>query len=245
MKARILNLEGEVKESIELPKCFEQEIRKDLIEKAFLVIDSKKRRAYGAYLLAGKEVSASGKFKHRRRAYKGAYGFGLSRVPRKILSRKGLRFSRVGAFVPGTRGGREAHPPKAEKIWGKKVNKKEKRKALVSAIAATASLEAVRKRYPWFKEKINFPIIVEEGITEVDKTKKIFAILKKIMGGADSLIRKKGLLLVADKKMKIKLPCDFAKIDELRITDLASGGKAGRIVIWTENAIKELSKPKN
>ena len=43
----------------------------------------------------------------------------------------------VGAFAPGTVGGRRAHPPKSEKIWSKKINKKENAKAIRSAISAT------------------------------------------------------------------------------------------------------------
>ena len=35
----------------------------------------------------------------------------------------------VGAFAPGTVGGRKAHAPNAEKIFDKKINKKENRKA--------------------------------------------------------------------------------------------------------------------
>ena len=42
------------------------------------------------------------------------------------MSRSGTRLNFTGAFAPGTVGGRRAHPPKAEKNWQEKVNKKDK-----------------------------------------------------------------------------------------------------------------------
>ena len=43
-------------------------------------------------------------------------------------------------------GGRQAHPPRVEKVIRKEVNKKERRLAIASAIAATAVRELVEKR---------------------------------------------------------------------------------------------------
>ena len=46
--------------------------------------------------------------------------------------------------VASTRGGRQAFPPNVKKVIYKKLNKKENKLALCSAIAATASKEIVK-----------------------------------------------------------------------------------------------------
>ncbi len=144
MKIPVLSLEGKEIKKIELPSQFSEELRSDLVKRAVLALQASRRQAYGAKKEAGKRASA--KLSKRRRNYRGSYGYGISRVPRKILSRRGRRFYWVGAVAPGTVGGRKAHPPKAEKGWEQKINKKERRKAIRSAIAATINKELVESR---------------------------------------------------------------------------------------------------
>lgn len=264
MKAQILTIEGKKGKEIELPNCFNEEIREDLIKRTFLA--SIVRQPYGNFPLAGKLVSASGKIRHARRKYKTACGYGISRVPRKILTRKGERFYWQGAFIPGTRGGREAHPPKVEKIWTKKINNKEKEKAIASAIAATASTKAIEKRYEKAKElgieKIKFPIIIESKLFETKKIKEIKELLKKILGPLSQIAfpkkqiragkgkirgrykKNKGLLIITTKEdLKVKsLGVDVISVKKLDMKQLAPAGIPGRLTIYTEDAIKELSK---
>ena len=128
MKLDILDISKNNVGEVELPMQFNEVIREDLVKRAFLVIRSNKRQAYGAKPEAGKRASAN--LSKRRRKYRGMYGFGISRTPRKILSRRGTRMYWVGAVAPNTVGGRRAHPPKAEKIMQKKINKKERKKAI-------------------------------------------------------------------------------------------------------------------
>ena len=120
---KIKNLEGKDAGELKLPKQFEEAVNPDLIQRAVLAVQSSRRQKYGVYPEAGKNVSA--KLSRRRRDYRGSYGAGISRIPRKILSRNGTRMNWVGALAPGTVGGRRAHPPKAEKNWVKKINKKD------------------------------------------------------------------------------------------------------------------------
>jgi len=88
MKLSIFETSNNKVGEINLPKQFSEEIRQDLIKRAVLVIHSNKKQPYGAKPNAGKRASAS--LSKRRRAYRGMYGFGISRVPRKILSRRGM-----------------------------------------------------------------------------------------------------------------------------------------------------------
>jgi large subunit ribosomal protein L4e len=259
MKAEILNHEGNKVREIELPACFESEIRKDIIHKAFVI--SQFGQPYGTYILAGKKVSASGKQSHSRRKWKTLYGKGVSRVPRKTMSSRGDRFYWIGAFIPGTVKGRTAMPPLPFKRRGK-INKKEKKIAINSAIAATASKEIIEKKYPNAKIK-SLPVIIESSLVD-KKPKEIIMALEKIFGMDIEAIRKiragkgkkrgrkyrkiiKIVLIVSSKEKEKKLEnfgVDVKKINQLNISNLAPGGTPGRLVAWTENAIAELGERK-
>ena len=265
MKADILNLEGKKVSSIGLPVQFEEEYRPDLIKRAVLSLQSKSRQPYGASPEAGKRHSAE--LSRRRRKYRGAYGHGISRVTRKIMTRRGTRFHWVGAVSPGTRGGRRAHPPKAEKIWEQKINQKENRKAICSALAATLNKELVQQR--GHKTPDNYPFIINSDIEKLAKTNEVKEILeklnlqeelqrtliKKIRAGLGKLRgrkyqKKKGLLIVVGEdcplfKSAKNIPgIDIVKPNQLNAHLLAPGCMPGRITLYTENAINRLEKEK-
>src|SRR3989344_4135276 len=130
MKADVYGLDGKKTGSIDLPEQFNEEYEPDLIKRSILVIEAARRQAYGTMTKAGQGYSA--KLSRRRRDYKGAYGKGISRVPRKTMWRRGMQFGWVGAIVPGTVGGRKAHPPKQWKDWTHKINKKERQKVITA-----------------------------------------------------------------------------------------------------------------
>jgi len=262
MKTNILNIEGKKTRQIELPKCFSQIVREDVISK---VLEAKKtNQPYSPSPVGGKQHSASGIMVHRRHVWKSQYGRGISRIPRKIMLRRGTQFQQVGAEVPNTRGGRRAHPPKAvSMINTKKINKKEMALALISAISATANQKIVSKKYERLnEEKIEgLPFVVESKISEL-KTKELLSSIKKILGEKifEIAMRKKevrsgrgkrrgrkyktnpGLLIVIGEKEKMKTNTfDTKKIKSLSVTDLARGG-AGRITLYTEEAVRELGE---
>ncbi len=261
MKVNVFSTSGEKKAEIELPKYFEESIREDLIAKAFKVESAEERQPYGAFKLAGRRASAAGKVHHQRRRWKTAYGHGISRVPRKVLVRRGSRFFWQGAYIPGTVKGRQAHPPKAETSFEIKINKKEKLMALKAAIAATASLDAIKNKYKLDGIKLHeLPLIVESKIEDISKIKELKKVLlallktekffpeKSIRAGKGKMRGRKykksaGLLLVVSSKATIKTKAfDVKKADELKVKDLAPGGKAGRVVIYSENALEELAQ---
>jgi len=260
MKANLLNINGKKIKDIELPIFFSQKIRADLISK---VIEIKKNKhPYSPSPIAGKQHSASGKIVRRRHVWKSGYGRGASRVPRKVMSKKGSQFNWVGAEVPSVRGGRRAHPPKILSMFNtKKINKKELRIAFISAISATANKEEIVKKYQKLRNiKIKeFPLIVESKITLL-KTKELIQSVKQILGEelfSSAIIKKKirsgrgklrgrkykknaGLLILIGKKEKIKTNMfDIVNVDNLGISDLAKGGQ-GRLVLYTKNAITEI-----
>ncbi|HLD11060.1 MAG TPA: 50S ribosomal protein L4 [Candidatus Nanoarchaeia archaeon] len=250
MNADVLDLSGKKIKNIELPKQFEEEYRPGLIRRAVRVIFMNNIQKYGAKLGAGMRQSA--KISRRRRNYKGSYGHGISRVPRKSLWSRGTQFGWVGAVSPGTVGGRNAHPPKAKKNWGIKINKKEKRKAIRSAIGASTK---------------NM-LVFEDKIEDLSKTKEVNSLFNKVAlekeiyrlkeknirsGKGKSRGRKYnkkiGPLFVVSKKCSLQQSlknihgCDVMVVKDIN-TALLTRGNEPRRVIWSEEAIAILEKEK-
>jgi len=168
MKVKIIDTKGASAGEKELPSQFNEAFRSDLIKKAVIVIQNNRRQPYGADPRAGKKHSAY--VSKRRSAYRTTYGIGQSRTPRKVMSVRGTRFNWVGAFVPQTVGGYRAHAPKAEKVWSQKMNKKERRKAIRSALAATMTIEIVKQRN--VNVPTNYPFILANDFKKLTKLKK-------------------------------------------------------------------------
>jgi large subunit ribosomal protein L4e len=251
-KVNIYNIDGSSSEKIDLPKIFSTPFRPDIIRKSFNVLHSNKRQPYGAYPLAGTRhaVASIGK------------GRGMSRVPR-------LTQGRNAAFAPSNVSGRRAHPPKVEKNWKEKINRKESLIAKNSAIAATANKEIVTKRGHKFNEKLTLPVIVDDSFEKIKKTKEVIKALDKI-GVYDDVLRAtngkhiragvgkirgrkyktpKSLLIVYTKDdfqkySKNLIGVDIVKPSNINIEYLAPGGDAGRLTIFTKSAIKELGGAK-
>ena len=262
MKTDVLSVEGKKQGSIELPEQFSEEYRPDLIKRAALAIQNHKRQPYGTMPEAGKRSSA--KTSKRRRQYRGSYGKGISRVPRKVHSRNGAHFNWVGAFAPSTVGGYRSHPPKSWKNWDLKINDKERRKALRSAIAATALKEVVEARGHLSS---HVPLVADNKVELISKTSEAVKMIENL-GLREELDRcmekkiragkgknrgrrykvKKGVLLVVSGKCKLfdaakNLPgVDIVIVSSLNAELLAPGYAPGRITIWSERAIERLAK---
>jgi len=67
-----------------------------------------------------------------------------------------------GAQAPNTPGGRRAHPPRPEKDWTEKINRKERALALRSAIAAVGNQGLVQTRGHRVPEKATVPLVVSD-----------------------------------------------------------------------------------
>ncbi len=265
MKAKILNIEGKEKGNIDLPEIFGKKIRDDIIAK---VIETKKtQHPYSPSPVAGKQYSAKGKIVHRRKVWRSGYGRGQSRVPRKIFSQRGSQFNWEAAEVPHSRGGMRTHPPKIlHFLKRKRINKKELKKAFESAMSATANSKKIAEKYSSIEENElkNLPFIIESKIISLN-TKQRKKALKEILGekiySKISLSKKvragkgksrgrkykanRGLLFVVGKEEKIKTKeFESVPLNELKIEDIAEGG-AGRLTLYTEEAIKELKLKEN
>lgn len=263
MKADILDAQANKIGQVELPIQFKEQIREDLIKRAFLAYMSSNRKSYGAFMQAGKRHAS--KLSRRRRDYKASYGKGISRVPRKTLWRRGGQFGWAGAVAPGTVGGRKAHPPKSSKIFEQKINQKERKKAIRSAISATINKDFIKKRNHVFSD--NIPLVLNESFENIKKAKELEVLFEKVglqkalershqkqvRSGKGKLRgrkykKKTGPLIVTSKKCDLfkaakNLPgIDICTVDSLNIKLLAPGASPGRFTVWSKLAIERLSK---
>ena len=262
MKAEVFDINGKKAKEIALPSFFSVKIRDRIIAK---VLEVKKiMQPYSPSPVAGKQYSASGKIRHRRHVWKTHYGRGMSRIPRKIMSKRGSQFNWTGSTIPSAVGGRRAHPPKILSMMNHgKINKKEMLIALKSALAATADEKELKKKYERLENvKVQkLPIVVDSKISSL-KTKELLSSMKTILGKELSEVAFKnktqragrgksrgrkyksnaGMILVTGKDEKVKTNAfDVKNAANVSVTDLAKGSP-GRLAVYTEGAIKSLEE---
>ncbi len=259
MKAKLFASDGKEKGEVELPTIFDSPVREDLIRRAFLAIMSHERQPYGADPLAGLRSSAH--YHGRRHTRWTMMNREMARLPR-IHGKVGYLLWRV-RVVPHAVKGRKAHPPKAEKSFWQKINRKERIAAIRSAIAATARIELVRAR----GHRAEFaPVIVEDSFQETGKTSSIARFLesiglaqelerareKKVRAGKGKMRgrryrRKKGPLIVVESGKVLKAARNIPGVEavmarNLNVKLLAPGGVPGRLTIFTESALKTIQE---
>lgn len=253
VKVPVYNPDGTQKGTVELPKAFATPVRPDVIHKAVRVAQSNARQPYGASLLAGMMHSTKSAGK----------GKGMSRVPR-------IQGSGPGALAPPTVGGRRAHPPEVRRVWTEKINNKERRLAIRSALAATTQSALVVARGHRVDAKRALPVVVDNKLETLGKTTEILTALEKlgvlpdveralagrhIRAGIGKLRGRryktpKSLLLVAGDVTKLRkgagnlMGVDICTPRELNAELLAPGGVAGRLTVFTESALKALEGSK-
>jgi large subunit ribosomal protein L4e len=259
MKAQVFSTSGTKQDEIELPKIFSTAFREDLIHRAYVNLDSHHYQRQGRYPNAGMNVVAM--------SNDPPTGHGQARVAR--IRGGGPRRGQA-AGVAMVRGGRQAHPPTSEKVIYKKLNKKENKLALCSAIAATSSKEITASRGHIVDKITSFPIIVSDEIEKLSKAKEITKVLdalnlsddikrlekrkarsgRSVIRGRSTKVGKSILFVTKDPKNLAKacgsLPgVDVKAANEISVLDLAPGSKPIRLTVYTKSAIGEIEKIKS
>lgn len=260
MKVPVYDLKGTVKGSLKVDRAFSKPVRSDLIKKAVLAEKSKTIQAYGADPLAGKRTSAH---------YHGRRGIRMSMMNREMARMKrihGSGFLHMRArFVPQSIKGIKAHPPKAGKNWVIKINKKERIRALLSAVSASSNKDMVEKRGHLIEGVKHVPLVIEDRFQDMKKIKEVRETLKKL-GLEKELERvktkkvragkgknrgrkyklKKGPLFIVGKDDGIVKAgrniagVDVVEVSNLNVSMLAPGACPGRLCLWTESALKKI-----
>ena len=264
MKVPVFSVSGEKISEVELPEQFSEEVRPDLIKRAALAVLSAQHQPYGTDPVAGKRQGKA--LPKRRRKFGTTYGKGISRVARKILWSRGEQFGWVGARGAQTVKGLKAFPPKVEKVFVEKINKKERRKAIRSALAASANFDYVSKIHK-IESGVVLPIVVEADAEKLSKTREVYALLKKLKLSAELKRTKErkirsgkgkmrgrkyktkvGPLLIVSKPCKLEAAArnlvgvDVCEVNALNAALLAPGAEPARLTIWTLPALEKLKK---
>jgi len=241
--------------SVAMPVVLTTPLRPDLVRSVHTGVSKNKRQAYAVYAKAGYETAAE------------SWGTGraVARVPR--VPGGGTHRSGQGAFGNMCRGGGMFCPTKTWRRWHRRVNVKEKRHAVVSALAASTLPPLVMAHGHRIGDVSELPLVVSDGAEGVDKTKDVLAMLAKL-GCAEELkkvsdskkvragqgkarnrryVMRRGPLVVYNEDNGIVRACrnipgvETASVDSLNLLTVAPGGNFGRFIIWTEGAFKKLN----
>ena len=256
VSVKVYDPSGSPVKDLKLPLIFSMPIRKNLIRRAFLSSFTAKIQPQGRDPMAGKRTTAQS----------WGVGFGIARVPRT----KGSRYPKANraAFAPMTVGGRRTHPPTAEKVVYERINKKEKRLAVVSAISATADSKYVSLRGHRVSSIKQIPLVVTKDFEELSKSNEV-RVSFKALGVWDDILRvseskklragkgkfrgrkykiRRGPLLVLSGRVPVFdaaknfLGVDIVDARNVSVIHLAPGGVPGRLTIWTEPSISILQE---
>lgn len=248
-RVHLLGLDGKAgTHQVTLPLAFSQAVRPDLIRRAVVAAQSHRRQPYGTSLTAGLRHSTrwSGK------------GKGVSRTPRLMDSMR-------GAQAPNTVGGRPAHPPRVDRIWTKKINKKESRLAFASALAATREAALITSRGHDLPEGLHLPLVLEDPVEDIRTTKEARALLERLRLWADVERAHDGTQLKSGRARRrgrgrrvprsvlvvTSLPnralgfrnlsgVEVVSAQRLATEDLAPGGDPARLTIYSHAALESL-----
>lgn len=248
----VYGIDGSVIQEAPLPRVFGLPVRKDLIRRAFFSEFTARLQPKGRDPMAGKRTTA--------RSF--GVGLGIARVPRiPGLGR--------AAFINSAVGGHLAHPPRPEKRIHEEINKKEKRLATASALAATARVEMVKGRGHVFTVE-RLPVIIEDKIEQsIVRVKDARTLLEKIGVWADierarartriragkgkrrgrRYVQPKSVLFIVEnhnspfaRAVKGLPGVSIAEPHLVNVLHLAPGGVPGRLTVITEKALYKLGE---
>lgn len=245
---------GNAAASIELPAVFKAPIRVDIVNTVHANLAKNHRQAYAVSRYAGAQTSAE------------SWGTGraVARIPR--VAGGGTHRSGQGAFGNMCRGGRMFAPTKVWRRWHRRVNKAQRRFAVVSALAASAVSSLVEARGHRISGVPEVPLVIANAdLANVSKTKQALALLKAVKADEDiervkdsrglragqgkgrnrRFVQRRGPLLVtAGEKIghafRNLAGVEVANVHRLNLLQLAPGGHVGRFIIWTQDAFAAL-----
>ncbi|MEM2138427.1 MAG: 50S ribosomal protein L4 [Candidatus Anstonellaceae archaeon] len=260
MKAQMFSLDGKMVKEISLPRQFEAEVREDLISRAAISDQTLRYQPKGNDPRAGMETSA--RYRGRKEDFGSGKNRGTAIRPREVLPK-----GRLGKVkrIPSAVKGRRAHPPHVNKVIVERINKKEYRVALVSAIAATAHKDVVAARGHKLPASAKVPFVLDNSFEKVSKTKDAYRALSSLI--SEDLARcengkirvgirarkggkvypKSAIIAVSSDAPILKAARNIAGVDVVKVSDLtveqlAPGAKAGRLAVYTEAALAEIAK---
>jgi large subunit ribosomal protein L4e len=248
-RVRLVGLDGKPRSTtVTLPLEFSSPLRPDLVRRAVVALQSHRRQPYGTSLTGGRRHSVewSGK------------GRGVARTPRLMESMR-------GAQAPNTVGGGQAHPPRVDRIWEKKINHREARLAFAAALAATRDPKLASSRGHDLPKELHLPVVLEDPVEEIGSTQDARALLERlelwrdVERARDGIQLKSGrarrrgrgrrvprsLLVVTSRSDRARgfrnlVGVDVVPAQRLSTEHLAPGGDAGRLTVFSQAGLERL-----
>jgi large subunit ribosomal protein L4e len=234
---------GSAQAQVRYPFVLCAPIRLDLVNFVHTNMAKNARQAQGVDKRAGMKHSA----------HSWGTGRAVARIPR--VSGSGTNRSGQGAFGNQTRKGRMAHPLKTWRRWHRKINIKQRRHALASALAATAIPALVMARGHRIQNVPQVPLVLGDEVGKIQKTKQAIEMLKRFGAYDDVLrvsaaktlragkgklrnrrykLRRGPLVIVGDEGQNLRkairnIPgVEIANVNRLNLLRLAPGGHIGK-----------------
>jgi large subunit ribosomal protein L4e len=248
-RAHLLGIDGKPHATVALPLAFSLPVRPDLIRRAVVAAQSHRLQPHSTSPTAGARHSVewSGK------------GKGVARTPRLMGSMR-------GAQSPNTVGGRPAHPPTIDRIWEKKVNRVERRLAFASALAATREPKLATERGHLLPHGVALPFVLDDPVEELRSAKDARSLLEHLKLWPDvrraqdgthlhgsGRARRRGRVRRTPRSVLVVTSLsgkalgfrnlagvDVVPVGRLSTEDLAPGGVAGRLTIFSKAAVESL-----
>lgn len=241
--------------SLALPAVFTAPIRPDIVHFVHTSMNKNARQAYSVNVEAG----------HQHSAESWGTGRAVSRIPR--VSGGGTSRAGQGAFGNMCRKGRMFAPTKTWRKWHRRINTNQKRFAVASALAASALPSLVMARGHRIEKVPEVPLVLDNSVESLQKTKQAIATLKtvgayadvekakaskKLRAGKGKLrnrrhTQRRGPLIVYGEDQGLvkafrNLPgVELSHVDSLNLLQLAPGGHLGRFIVWTRSAFTKLN----
>jgi large subunit ribosomal protein L4e len=250
----VYSITGDAAGSVPLPAVFDTPIRQDIIGEIYTNLAKNRQQPHATSLKAGVRPAAASWGTGRAKA----------RVPR--VNGSGSNRNGQAAYANFARGGHRFAPPTIQRRWFRPVPLKQRRYAVASAIAASGVVSLVQGRGHVIGEVNEIPIVVQDAVESIVKTKAAVAVLDalKVSGDVKRVINgkihrsskgkmrrsafktRRGPLVVYAKNDGIvkafrNIPgVDLQPVTALSIYQLAPGATLGRLVVWSESAFKAL-----
>ncbi len=260
----VFSAQGQKVKDMALPSVFSTPYHPSLIKRAVLAVQSTRLQPHGKKPGSGRNNTAEYVGVRGKPTMYRTINVGHARLPR-MRNRRGVLQGKV-ASVPQAVGGPSAHPSRVEKTLVEGINIKERKLAIASAIAASVDAKIVKARGHHF-DAAHFPLVVDASFEKIAKTKDVMKAFESLKVSADAehakerkriragkhknrgnpYKQKKSLLIVTTHASPImkaarNIPgIDVVPVQRLNAEHLAPGTHAGRLTIWTEDAIKVLA----
>ena len=239
-----------------LPAVFSTGIRTDIVNFVHTNISKNRRQGQAVRYDAGMRHSAE------------SWGTGraVARIPR--VGGSGTSRSGQAAFGNMCRKGRMFAPLRIWRKWHRKSNLKQKKFAIATSVAASAILPLVQARGHRVNEVPELPLVVDNSVETIERTKEAVKFLQDIGAFADvkkvaSTVKcraghgkyrnrryrtRRGPLVVYSganvpliRALRNIPGVETVHVSRLNLLQLAPGGHVGRFCIWTEGAFRQLN----